>query len=61
MAKLCLTCLKKEVRAAYKPFCSKRCADIDLGRWLNGDYVIEGEDGAALDAANDRINAPDPG
>ncbi len=24
----------------YHPFCSKRCADIDLGRWLNGSYVI---------------------
>jgi uncharacterized protein len=23
-----------------KPFCSKRCADIDLGRWLNGTYAI---------------------
>lgn len=27
----------------YRPFCSKRCADIDLGRWLNGSYVIAGE------------------
>lgn len=24
----------------YKPFCSKKCADIDLGRWLKGSYVI---------------------
>lgn len=24
----------------HKPFCSKRCADIDLGRWLNGTYAI---------------------
>ncbi len=23
-----------------KPFCSKRCADIDLGRWLKGGYKI---------------------
>ncbi|MEL6416689.1 MAG: DNA gyrase inhibitor YacG [Pseudomonadota bacterium] len=27
----------------YRPFCSKRCADIDLGRWLGGDYAIPGE------------------
>ena len=27
----------------YKPFCSSRCADIDLGRWLKGSYVIPGE------------------
>ena len=27
----------------YQPFCTKRCADIDLGRWLKGSYVIPGE------------------
>lgn len=26
--------------AAYRPFCSKRCADVDLGRWLTGSYAI---------------------
>jgi len=26
----------------YAPFCSARCADIDLGRWLKGSYVIPG-------------------
>ncbi|MDG4719964.1 MULTISPECIES: DNA gyrase inhibitor YacG [Thalassospira] len=24
----------------YKPFCSKRCADRDLGKWLNESYSI---------------------
>ena len=24
----------------YRPFCSKRCADIDLGRWMTGAYAI---------------------
>jgi endogenous inhibitor of DNA gyrase (YacG/DUF329 family) len=24
----------------YRPFCSKRCADVDLGRWLNGSYAV---------------------
>jgi uncharacterized protein len=24
----------------YKPFCSARCADVDLYRWLNGNYAI---------------------
>jgi len=28
----------------YKPFCSKRCADVDLGRWLNEDYRIPGDE-----------------
>ncbi len=26
----------------YRPFCSARCADLDLARWLRGDYVIPG-------------------
>jgi len=24
----------------YRPFCSRRCADRDLARWLNGNYAI---------------------
>lgn len=24
----------------YRPFCSRRCADIDLGKWLNEDYSV---------------------
>jgi uncharacterized protein len=33
----------KPTEAKYRPFCCRRCADIDLGRWLRGDYVIPGE------------------
>ncbi|MBL4917386.1 DNA gyrase inhibitor YacG [Szabonella alba] len=29
---------------AYRPFCSRRCADIDLGRWLKGSYAIPSDD-----------------
>jgi len=29
----------------YRPFCSKRCADLDLGRWLNEAYRIPVEEG----------------
>ena len=28
----------------FRPFCSKRCADLDLGRWMTGSYRIETED-----------------
>jgi hypothetical protein len=28
--------------ADFSPFCSRRCADIDLGRWLKGGYAIPG-------------------
>ena len=31
----------KDVAASYRPFCSKRCADIDLGRWLKESYRVE--------------------
>lgn len=27
----------------FQPFCSKRCADLDLGRWLGGRYAVPGE------------------
>jgi len=30
----------KAAEQAFKPFCSKRCADIDLNRWLSGVYVV---------------------
>ena len=41
-SRLCPICGKPAV-ARFKPFCSSRCADIDLGRWLKGGYVIPGE------------------
>ena len=44
---------KKPSDDAAKPFCSKRCADIDLGRWLKGSYAIPGVDGEATIPAND--------
>lgn len=27
----------------YRPFCSRRCADTDLQRWLTGAYAIPAE------------------
>ena len=27
----------------YRPFCGKRCADVDLNRWRDGRYVVPGE------------------
>lgn len=54
--------------AAYAPFCSKRCADVDLHRWLTGAYAIpavenetapEDDDSAAPDGA-DRWTGREP-
>ena len=47
--KPCPICGKPSVER-YRPFCSKRCADVDLNRWLSGSYAIpvveeEDEDG----------------
>jgi uncharacterized protein len=37
--KPCPIC-RKPATSAFKPFCSKRCADVDLNRWLVGNYAI---------------------
>jgi len=44
----------KPAHERLRPFCSKRCADVDLGRWITGQYVVPGregepENGPALD------------
>ena len=50
----CPICSKPAVEA-FRPFCSKRCADVDLHRWLTGGYVIPARDDEPLpdtDGAN---------
>jgi endogenous inhibitor of DNA gyrase (YacG/DUF329 family) len=42
---------------AYRPFCSKRCADVDLQRWLVGAYAIPAE---AADEEESGPPVPDP-
>jgi uncharacterized protein len=39
----CALCGKPQ-DSRFRPFCSKRCADVDLGRWLKGNYVIPGRE-----------------
>ena len=34
---------KRKTDADYRPFCSKRCADVDLAHWLTGSYAIPGD------------------
>jgi endogenous inhibitor of DNA gyrase (YacG/DUF329 family) len=38
-ARRCPIC-GKPAAAPHQPFCSPRCGNIDLGRWLNGNYSI---------------------
>jgi endogenous inhibitor of DNA gyrase (YacG/DUF329 family) len=40
---LCVICHVQPRSEKYRPFCSKRCADIDLHRWLGGVYAIPGK------------------
>ena len=35
----CPICGKLSVQQ-FRPFCSKRCADVDLNRWLSGVYAV---------------------
>ena len=48
-AKKCPICGKPAAEAS-KPFCSERCRDVDLNRWLKGRYVIPGKDDEEDDA-----------
>ena len=47
-----------------RPFCSRRCADVDLSRWLRGAYAIpvepdDDEDGESTDSPAASENNPD--
>ena len=37
----CPICSKKPIYP-HSPFCSRRCSQLDLGRWLNEVYTISG-------------------
>ena len=43
---------RKAATPDYAPFCSKRCADVDLGRWLGGGYAIPAEEPPPFDAGD---------
>ncbi len=42
-SRACVNC-DEEAVAEYHPFCSRRCADVDLGRWFNESYAIPAVD-----------------
>jgi uncharacterized protein len=53
----CPICAKPATEP-FRPFCSKRCADVDLNRWLSGVYAVPGkeeedEDGLRGDRAGE--------
>ena len=64
--KFCPTCGAPTIHEV-RPFCSRRCADVDLGRWLQGVYAIPAVDAAddsiidAGPAVSGKLNKADPG
>lgn len=56
-ARRCPICGKPAV-IKWRPFCSKRCADIDLGRWLGGSYRIGSDEEAETDGRTEDLGQP---
>ncbi len=55
----CPICAKPSDKS-YRPFCSGRCANVDLGRWFNGNYAIPAEEEDMPEAAELRTrNEPE--
>ena len=49
LARRCPICGRPRMEK-LKPFCSKKCADIDLARWLSGRYAIPAQEGDETDS-----------
>lgn len=57
----CPICEKPTV-PAYRPFCSRRCADVDLAKWLSGGYSVPSTDPRDIeDAIDQAIDAAERG
>ncbi|MGR3540159.1 MAG: DNA gyrase inhibitor YacG [Hasllibacter sp.] len=52
---------RKEPAARYRPFCSKRCADVDLGRWMTGGYAVPSRDPDDLEKAAEALGRGEDG
>jgi endogenous inhibitor of DNA gyrase (YacG/DUF329 family) len=51
----CPVC-RKPPTAEYRPFCSRRCADVDLQRWLVGAYAVpavEDDEGGEIEGGEE--------
>ncbi len=59
----CPICKKEFEDMKYRPFCSKRCADIDLGNWFSGKYSVplEEMEDAEWEELNDELNKQEGG
>lgn len=60
-APLCPICRTRTADAEHAPFCSARCRDVDMGRWLSGAYRVPTEESASSETAesSEPSGAPD--
>lgn len=54
----CQKTLTWDPKHAYRPFCSERCQQLDLGAWASGDYAIAGDE-LENDFSSALMEAPD--
>lgn len=52
-----MTCpiCKRDTVPDFRPFCSKRCGDLDLAKWLTGSYAVPSNDPEDINAALEEI------
>lgn len=50
---------KAKTEQFYRPFCSKRCADLDLAKWLNGSYAVPSTDPEDIENAMEEVEQID--
>jgi len=53
----CPICGKPSTQA-FHPFCSPRCQDVDLNRWLSGSYVIPAKDEPEAEDGEQEVATP---
>jgi len=47
---LCVSCRRRPIEDAWRPFCSERCKLEDLAGWLDGVYRVPGDRASSSDA-----------
>jgi uncharacterized protein len=55
----CSICRRPTVHE-FRPFCSRRCADVDLSRWLTGAYAVAGGGADADEDGEGTADLPTP-
>ena len=54
----CPNCSKASVKE-FRPFCSVRCCEVDLARWLGGKYSVPVDETESADKSNSKNSSDD--